>query len=393
MYEAISAGHINIDLTPELFPDAQDAAKLFVPGRLIRAGRCLFSLGGSVGNTGAALSRLGVRTALAGRIGDDELGEMTRNLLREAHLDAAHLHVAPGESSSYSVVLAPVGLDRIFLHNPGANDRFSAADVDFEALRGATLFHLGYPTAMRHMAEEGGAALAEMLRRARETGMTTSLDFSYPDAEMIQFDWREILARALPHADMVFPSFEEWMMMLHPARYARMRRQHADVLGQLNLDELSRLGAELIHMGAAVAAIKCGTRGFYLRTANAARLRAMGAPLPGNPDEWAEREYFSHVYRVETVKSATGAGDTSIAGFLSAFLRGLPPADCLNAACAVGALCVTDYSGTGAIRPLDEVLEMVRQGWKKRPYDGCETARFHYRPGPDLLEGQARTSE
>lgn len=393
MYEAISAGHINIDLIPELFPDAQDAAKLFVPGRLIRAGRCLFSLGGSVGNTGAALSKLGVRTALAGRIGNDELGKMTLNLLREANLDAAHLRVVPGESSSYSVVLAPVGLDRIFLHNPGANDHFSAADMDFEALKGARLLHLGYPTAMRRMALDAGSALVELLRGARAAGMSTSLDFSYPDAEMIRFDWREILTRTLPLADMVFPSFEELMMLLHPDRYNDLRRQGPDVLEQLNLDLLSRLGAELIRMGAAVAAIKCGTRGYYLRTANAARLRAMGAPLPGKPEEWASREYFSHVYQVETVKSATGAGDTSIAGFLSAFLRGLSPADCLNAACAVGALCVTDYSGTGAIRPLDEVLEMIRRGWKKRSYSGCETAHFHYLPGPDLLEGQLATDQ
>lgn len=388
MYEAISAGHIALDITPQFFPDADQAAGVFIPGRLIRTGKCIFSLGGSVGNTGVALAKLGVRAALAGKVGGDDMGKMTLNILQETGIDTQAFCVDPAGDSSYTVVLSPVGMDRIFLHNAGANDSFCAGDVDFDALRGAKLFHLGYPTAMRRMAEDGGAALVEILQRARESGMTTSLDFSYPDAEMVRFNWREIFSNALPHADMVFPSFEELMMMLHPRAYQRMQAQDSDVLRALQVDRLSELGQELIKMGAAVAAIKCGTRGYYLRTADESRLNAMGAPLIGNLKGWANREYFTHIFQVEEVKSATGAGDTSIAGFLAAYLRGFSPAACLDAACAVGAVCVTDYSGTGAIGPLDEVLQKMQAGWEKRPYDGCESTRFRYDPQLKLLVGQ-----
>ncbi len=386
-YEVISAGHITLDLTPEFFPDAQNPAELFVPGRLLRTGRCILSLGGSVGNTGVALTKLGVKTALAGKIGGDQLGEITLNLLRETGNDFRHLSVDDSGCSAYTVVLAPVGMDRIFLHNAGVNDSFGPSDVDFEHLKEARLFHLGYPTAMRRMAEDGGAALCELLRRAKAAGMTTSLDFSYPDGEMARFDWPRIFANALPWADMVFPSFEELLLMLRPEEYRRMCQQNSDILRVLEIDLLPELGQELLEMGAAVAAIKCGTRGYYLRTAGRERLSDMGGAVPPHVNNWANREYFNHIFQADIVKSATGAGDTSIAGFLAAFLRGYSPAQCLDAACAVGAICVTDYSGTGAICPLDDVLEKIRAGWEKMPYDGCETPHFRYDPTLKMLVG------
>jgi len=44
----------------------------------------------------------------------------------------------------------------------------------YELLRNARLFHFGYPPLMRLMFENHGAQLAELYRRARETGVTTS---------------------------------------------------------------------------------------------------------------------------------------------------------------------------------------------------------------------------
>ena len=56
---------------------------------------------------------------------------------------------AEGENTSYSVVIAPKGIDRMFLHCPGANDTFSSKDLDYEQIRGADLFHLRRATALK----------------------------------------------------------------------------------------------------------------------------------------------------------------------------------------------------------------------------------------------------
>ena len=87
------------------------------------------------------------------------------------------------DSTSYSIVLAPPGIDRIFLHDPGANDSFCADDIPDRLLEGAALFHFGYPPIMRRMYEEDGAELVRLLSRVREKGAAVSLDLAAVDPE------------------------------------------------------------------------------------------------------------------------------------------------------------------------------------------------------------------
>ena len=59
------------------------------------------------------------------------------------------------------------------------------------------------------------------------------------------------------------------------------------------------------------------------------------------------------------VLSTVGAGDSSIAGFLSAHQKGLPLADCLSTALAFGsAACLRD----GTAPPLPEDIENIKKG-------------------------------
>jgi hypothetical protein len=62
---------------------------------------------------------------------------------------------------------------------------------------------------------------------------------------------------------------------------------------------------------------------------------------------------------VERVVSATGSGDNAIAGFLAAFLRGLPPQECLHVAAAVGADNVSVLDATSGVRSWEETVRGV----------------------------------
>ena len=83
-------------------------------------------------------------------------------------------------------------------------------------------------------------------------------------------------------------------------------------------------------------------------------------------DTWADREAFEKSYLVKQVVSGTGAGDTTIAAFLTAILEGKDWQDTLHLAAATGALCVQTYDALGGIISLDEVQKKIDAGWEKR---------------------------
>jgi len=130
--QAVVAGHICLDLLPDLMSRRLD----LTPGALRVVGPMTVAPGGSVSNTGLALHRLGVASRIVARIGEDPLGTVLRGALENESPGLGDgLVVRPGEGTSYSVLLASAETDRIVIHYPGANDGFSAADVDVEQLR------------------------------------------------------------------------------------------------------------------------------------------------------------------------------------------------------------------------------------------------------------------
>ena len=146
--EITVAGHICLDISPDFSKIKRDHLNdILTPGKLINVGNAQMSVGGVVSNTGVSLSVLGIKTALAAKLGDDVIGGIILSELQKTKADVK-ISTISGESSSYTVVLNIPGFDRIFLHNPGANDTYTADDVDFSLVAQSKLFHFGYPTLM-----------------------------------------------------------------------------------------------------------------------------------------------------------------------------------------------------------------------------------------------------
>ena len=118
-------------------------------------------------------------------------------------------------------------------------------------------------------------------------------------------------------------------------------------------------------MGARIAPVKCGHRGMLLFTAAAERIAGMGAAAPPDPKQWANRALWEEAFFVEQVASATGSGDSSIAGFLAAFLRGCGPEQTLKTACCVGGQNVKVLDAVSGIHTWEETQAMMA-GWPKR---------------------------
>jgi len=118
--DAIVAGHLCLDIIPEMGHLSADPLVLCRPGALHQVGRAILATGGAVSNTGIALHRLGVKTRLLGKVGNDPFGRIARDLL--SAVDPAlggSVIVSDGGDTSYSLVLSPGASDRFFLHHSG----------------------------------------------------------------------------------------------------------------------------------------------------------------------------------------------------------------------------------------------------------------------------------
>lgn len=367
MGKVIAAGHICLDITP-VFPVGQhyeQISDVLQPGKLIQMDAASVHTGGSVANTGLALKLLGNEVTLLGKVGRDAFGGMVKEIL--AGYGAGGLIEDENSSTSYSVVLAVPGIDRIFLHHPGANDTFSAQDIPEDALRDAQLFHFGYPPLMKRMYQGDGAELADLFRRVKAHGIATSLDLAAvdPQSEAGNADWQAILAKTLPDVDFFVPSFEELCFMLDRPRYEAIHRSASDMTDQMDLiRDAAPLAKKCLEMGCASVLIKCGLSGMYYQSAGRERLQKTGKRLRLPIDRWASAQGTQPCFRAKEVRSATGAGDVSIAAYLTAVMRGCAPDACTRLAAAEGAASVASYDALGGILSLEELETRIREGWK-----------------------------
>lgn len=357
---AIVAGHICLDITPR-FPAAFSGG--IEPGTLVRMEGVDIHSGGAVANVGLAMRVFGLDALLMGKVGKDAFGEMVLGILRGYGADPGMV-VDEAASTSYSVVIAPPGKDRTFLHDPGPNDSFSVRDLDMDAVRDAAVFHFGYPPVMASMYEDGGAGLAEMLRAVDEAGTVTSLDMCSvdPDSAAGGADWNAILKLCLPYVDLFLPSLEELAFMLDRTAFESLR---SGAIKGRAVDELAgRLAERCLGSGAKFVLIKMGERGLLCRGGGSAGLERAGRKAGGlSLGEWAGARLLRRCYEPSRVLSATGAGDSAIAAFIAAMLGGKALERCMELAAAAGASCVEAWDALSGLKPLGELERKIDAGW------------------------------
>jgi Sugar kinases, ribokinase family len=368
--KVIAAGHICLDITPT-FPSrkVKNLSDVLIPGKLLQVGEADVHTGGSVANTGLGMKVLGADVTLMGKIGKDAFGDMVLSILKQYDAEKGML-ISDQEATSYSVVLAVPGNDRIFLHHSGANHTFCTSDIPDVALEDAALFHFGYPTLMKSMYENVGEELVRLMKRMKEKEIATSLDMSAVDAESKagQVDWESILERVIPYVDFFVPSVEELCFMLDRKRFEQwqQRAQGRDVTEILDVEEdVKPLAEKCMQLGAKVLLIKCGAPGMYYYTAKEETLEKVGRRVQLDIKGWAGKRGFERSYIPDKIVSGTGAGDTSIAAFLTAMLENYSLKESLQLATATGASCVTAFDALSGLKPFEELKEKIKQGWEK----------------------------
>jgi sugar/nucleoside kinase (ribokinase family) len=351
---------------------------------MINMGRCVVVGGGPVTNAGVSIRRLGVKTELIGKIGDDDFGQQILRWYEEHEGHFKGIRMAKGESTSYTIAICIPGIDRFYLHHCGANDTFGYEDMDFDLIRRAKLMLFGYPPWMRRLYEDTGKELTQILKKTKELGTTTALDLSLPDTNSYagQQDWKAILQDWVPLTDIMVPSAEEIFYFLYKEQFLQKKARlgpRESVLDHITVEEIAQVGADLIDMGTAIAMVKCGHRGLYIRTAGKERLQGLGAAKCADLDNWAERELWFPVYQEEKFVGALGSGDSAIAGFLAAFIRGHTIESCLRYANAAGSMNVTVPDGLSWNKGFDDLTRRIESGWQTKELQINEPGWKKYR--------------
>ncbi|RQW03972.1 carbohydrate kinase family protein, partial [candidate division KSB1 bacterium] len=365
-YDVTVAGHICLDMIPQ-FPDSgiKQIAELFKPGKLIQVNAAKISSGGPVSNTGIALKKLGLNVAFMARVGKDEFGELVIQLLKQQG-QTEGVSVSDRDKTSYTIAIAPPGIDRIFIHHPGANDHFSSEDLNRKIISQSKLFHFGYPPLMASCYQNSGAELTKIFRIAKLSGATTSLDMALPDPDSPsgQAPWQVILENVLPFVDIFMPSIEEVFFMLDPKKYFQVKNRAGsrDVVDFIDPADYTRLAEQCLRLGSKIVVIKTAHRGVYALTDDLATRADLGAASPHNLDNWSKRELWCPAFRIEKIASATGSGDSAIAGFLAAFIQGYPIEQSLKYSNCVGFQNLHELDAVSGIKSWEQTSTMLESG-------------------------------
>ncbi|MDR7438375.1 MAG: carbohydrate kinase family protein [Armatimonadota bacterium] len=312
MPQVLSAGILVADVivrTVEAWPEV---------GRLRVVESIELHSGGLAHTTAVTLAKLGVSTAVVGRVGADVFGRYLIEVLRQNGVES-HVIPDPEAGTSVTVVAVAPGGERSFLHFVGANARLVPEDVPDHLLAAVQVLHLGGYFVLPGL---DGPPAAQLLARARAHGCRTSVDVAWD----VQGRWMEALRPCLAYLDVLFANQDE-VAQLTGARTP----EHAAAL--------------LRERGVGIVAVKLGERGAYV-----------------DAGEWRGWVPAFEVPVVDT----TGAGDAFCGGFLAAWLRGWRWEEVTRFANAVGALCVTAVGGATGVRSLEETLDFLRRARVRR---------------------------
>jgi 5-dehydro-2-deoxygluconokinase len=305
--EVLTVGRVSVDLYPE---------QIGVPLAEVRTFRKM--LGGSPTNVAVAAARLGRRTAVVTRVGDDSFGAYVRSALAGFGVDASRIgtHPALRTPLAFCEIFPPDRFPLLFYREPKAPD----LELEPEDLADATSARLLWTTGTGLSEEPSrSVTLAALARRAQRPLVIHDLDFR--------------------------PAF--WRSVAEAARWNREALSHATVVVGNEEEVAVVLGRELAAEDAAIALLALGPE---LAIVKRGQRGALGAT----------RDETVAVPAVEIeVLNGLGAGDAFGGALCHGLLLGWPLERTLRFANAAGALVASRLGCADDMPTLAEVEELL----------------------------------
>ena len=298
----LSLGGINMDLVT--FSD-----RLPADGETVVGDRFVTYPGGKGANQAVAAARMGARSAMIGRVGDDTFGPQLVDLLQSVGVETSAVGITSENNSGIAVISVGEGGQNRIVQVLGANE--TCGDAEYDAV--AAL--LPHASALMLQLEVSVSLSIRVAELAASQGVNVILD---PGP-----------VRAVPN------EFHQWVSIITP------NETEAEALvGYAIADAHTAANAAggLLARGVGSAVIKLGAQGAY----------------------WADGQASGMVpaFAVEAVDTVA-AGDAFNGALAVALSEGHPLETAVRWGCAAGALSVTRIGAQGSMPERDAVMALL----------------------------------
>ncbi len=306
-YDIAAIGELNVDIILDGIESEPEI------GKEKFASRMTVTLGSSTAIFAANAASLGSRVCFVGMVGRDSFGTLVRTSLQARGVDTSYL--VEGDTPTGATVCMSYGEDRANLTYQGAMDVMGFDDIDKGVFDRVRHIHLSSLFMQSGLLRD----IHKILDLAASKGVTVSLDTQWDPLENWALDYKAVL----PKITVFMPNGTELQALT----------------GKSGLEEA--IAEVLPYLGGSML-VKCGSSGSVLVGRDGTR-----TVLPA--------------FLNTRVVDAIGAGDSCNAGFISAFVRGLPLPECQKAGNLAGAVNTTAAGGTLAFTSLDAVRALCRE--------------------------------
>lgn len=267
-------------------------------------------LGGSPANIACAVARLGGRSALISKVGNDAVGQMCLQELGKAHVDMTNVVVEATMPTSRAYVSRTEGTPEFRIARE-ADATLRLSELDMDAITHARIMHA---SAFSLSLEPLRTTVIAALTQAHNTGTLVSLDPNFhPQVWPDRAEALRILQQLYPLVSLTKPSLDDAIRLFGPG-----------LTHDAYLDKFLAMGAKLVVLTSGPEYVLIGDDQHYR------------AYIPVPPTQVAD---------------VTGAGDWFWAAFLIAYLDGLPYLEAAHFAIRIAAYKI------GTVGPISTMID------------------------------------